>query len=87
MAKKRNIVIKRMVRISPTRVDPKNGNKPFVARFKKISVKKPHKKSYKEIPKRRRSRIFETPKRRKRSRIFNKPLRKSFLTPIRKSLF
>ena len=80
MAKKRNIIIKRMVRISPTRVDPKNGSKPFVARFKKISVKKPHKKSYKETPKMRK-------RRRRRSTFFMKSLRKTFLTPIRKPLF
>ena len=78
MAKKRKIIIKRMVRISPITADPRNGNKPFVARFKKISsTKKPHKKSYK-IRKRKRG-IF--------NKSFRTPIRKSLRTPMRKSLF
>ena len=68
--KKGNIRIKRMVRIPPTRIDPGNGNKPFVARFKNAS----NKKSYKKITKRKRG-------------IFNKALRKSFKTPMKRSLF
>ena len=74
MAKKKgNIRIKRMVRIPPTRIDPGNGNKPFVARFKNAS----NKKSYKKITKRKRG-IFNKALRKsfkipmKRS-LFNRP--------------
>ena len=70
MAKKGNIRFKRMIRIPPTRIDPGNGNKPFVSRFKRAS----NKKSYKKITKRKRG-------------IFNKALRKSFKTPMKRSLF
>ena len=73
MAKKGNIRFKRMVRIPPTRIDPGNGNKPFVARFKRAS----NKKSYKKITKRKRG-IFNKALRKsfktsmKRS-LFNRP--------------
>ena len=78
MVKKRKIIIKRMVRISPITVDPRNGNKPFVARFKKISTKKPSKKSYKKFEKRRKGRF---------NKSFRTPIRKSLRIPMIKSLF